>query len=73
MHGGIDQNPSMEDLAAFVEDAEAAGLEYDVEIYSGADHAFTVFGGRQYQERADERSWEAFGRFLEAAFDASES
>jgi dienelactone hydrolase len=44
MHGGIDQNPSMQNLAQFVEEAEAAGLTYDVEIYSGADHAFTVFG-----------------------------
>jgi formate/nitrite transporter len=65
MHGGIDQNPSMERLASFVETAESAGLEYDVEIYSGADHAFTVFGGSRYQERADTRSWETFGRFLE--------
>lgn len=64
MHGGIDQNPSMTDLAAFVEEAEAAGLEYDVEIYAGADHAFTVFGGGRYQERADARSWESFQRFL---------
>jgi dienelactone hydrolase len=65
MHGGIDQNPSIERLAAFVEGAEEAGLEYDVEIYSGADHAFSVFGGALYQERADRRSWETFGRFLE--------
>lgn len=64
MHGGIDQNPSMEAVAAFVAEAEAAGLDYDVEIYSGADHAFTVFGGGNYQERADMRSWESFSRFL---------
>jgi dienelactone hydrolase len=68
MHGGIDQNPSMTDLAAFVEDAETAGLTYDVEIYSGANHAFTVFGGPRYQERADMRSWATFGRFLDERF-----
>jgi dienelactone hydrolase len=73
MHGGIDQNPSMSDLAAFVEEAEAAGLQYDVEIYAGADHAFSVFGGRNYQERADTRSWETFGRFLEAKLGAGEN
>jgi dienelactone hydrolase len=73
MHGGIDQNPSMSDLADFVEEAEAAGLEYDVEIYAGADHAFSVFGGRNYQERADTRSWETFDRFLEAKLGAGES
>jgi len=68
MHGGVDQNPSMSDLAEFVEEAEEAGLTYDVEIYAGANHAFTVFGGGRYQERADTRSWATFGRFLEARF-----
>jgi dienelactone hydrolase len=65
MHGGIDQNPSMDDLATFVRAAEEAGIEYDVEIYAGADHAFTVFDGTNYQERADQRSWDRFGRFLD--------
>lgn len=65
MHGAIDQNPSMEAVAGFIAEAEAAGLEYDVEIYAGANHAFTVFEGSNYQERADQRSWESFQRFLD--------
>jgi dienelactone hydrolase len=73
MHGGIDRNPSMQDLAGFVEEAEAAGLTYDVEIYAGADHAFTVFGGDRYQERADARSWDAFQRFLTEVLEESPS
>ncbi len=73
MHGGIDQNPGMQDLAQFVEEAEAAGLTYDVEIYSGADHAFTVFGGDRYQERADARSWQSFQHFLEDVFQGDAS
>jgi dienelactone hydrolase len=73
MHGGIDRNPSMQDLAGFVEEAEAAGLTYDVEIYAGADHAFTVFGGDRYQERADARSWDAFQRFLTEVFQGDAS
>jgi dienelactone hydrolase len=73
MHGGIDQNPSMQDLARFVEEAEAANLTYDVEIYSDADHAFTVFGGDRYQERADARSWQAFQRLLEEVFEGEAS
>jgi dienelactone hydrolase len=73
MHGAADQNPSMEDLRGFVEEAEAAGLTYDVEIYAGADHAFTVFGGGNYQERADMRSWEAFQRFLDETLGGTES
>ncbi len=64
MHGGIDQNPSIEDLAAFVTEAEDAGLPYMAEVYSGADHAFSVFGGDNYQERADRLSWESFQQFL---------
>ncbi len=68
MHGGIDQNPSMSDLTAFVGEAEEAGLTYDVEIYSGANHAFTVFDGSRYQERADTRSWATFARYLDERF-----
>lgn len=71
MHGAIDQNPDMATLAGFIAEAEAAGLEYDVEIYAGADHAFTVFDGARYQERADARSWDAFQRFLAEHLDAT--
>jgi dienelactone hydrolase len=72
MHGGIDRNPSIDDLARFVEEAEAGGLDYVIEIYSGADHAFSVFGGDRYDERADRMSWASFGRFLEERLGAPE-
>jgi len=65
MHGGADQGPSMTDLAAFVGRLEAASATYDVEVYSGAPHAFTVFGSENYRERADLRSWDTFLRFLD--------
>jgi dienelactone hydrolase len=32
--------------------------------YSGAPHAFTVFGGERYREDADRKSWDLFSRFL---------
>ncbi|WP_163559007.1 dienelactone hydrolase family protein [Halomonas sp. NO4] len=64
-HGGADTAVPMADVATLVEELEAAGLTYEVEIYSGAPHAFTVFGGERYQERADQKSWAAFTDFLE--------
>ena len=64
LHGGADQNPSMADIAQLSAELEAAGIQYDVEVYSGAPHAFTVFGSPRYRERADRKSWAAFGEFL---------
>lgn len=64
-HGGADESVTMEDVTAVVEELEAIGATYEVEIYSGAPHAFTVFGGERYQERADKKSWTAFMTFLE--------
>lgn len=64
MHGGADSSVTMEDVAALVGELDAAGTTYTVQIYSGAPHAFTVFGSDRYQERADMESWEAFTDFL---------
>ena len=33
--------------------------------YSGAPHAFTVFGSQRYRKDADEKSWKLFGEFLD--------
>jgi len=53
-----------EDVAALSKELEAAGLAYEIEVYSGAPHAFTVFGSQAYREVADKQSWEAFQDFL---------
>jgi dienelactone hydrolase len=71
LHGGADDSPSMTDVADFAAEAEAAGLTYDIEVYSGAPHAFTVFGSERYRERADQRSWAEFQRFLDERFGAA--
>jgi len=65
LHGGADTSITMEDVAGFANEMEAAGNTYTVEVYSGAPHAFTVFGSSRYQERADLASWDAFSGFLE--------
>lgn len=65
LHGGADSSITLADVAGFATEMETAGNTYSIEIYSGAPHAFTVFGSPRYQERADTESWEAFARFLE--------
>lgn len=64
LHGGADTSITMEDVAQLSTELEAAGNTYSIEIYSGAPHAFTVFGSERYQERADAQSWDAFSQFL---------
>ncbi|GGY02966.1 dienelactone hydrolase [Litchfieldella qijiaojingensis] len=64
-HGGADSSITMSDVAALSEELEAAGVTYEIQVYSGAPHAFTVFGEDRYQERADQQSWAAFSDFLE--------
>ena len=63
-HGGADSAVSLEDVATLAEELETAGVTYEVGIYSGAPHAFSVFGSDAYHERADERSWTAFNAWL---------
>jgi dienelactone hydrolase len=65
LHGGADSSITLEDVATLGTELEAAGTTYRIEIYSGAPHAFTVFDGDRYDERADTESWSAFTGFLE--------
>jgi dienelactone hydrolase len=68
MHGGADTSVTMDHVAALTQELEAAGTPYEIQIYSGAPHAFTVFGSDRYQERADQESWQAFTDFLADQF-----
>lgn len=63
-HGGADTSVTMDHVATLAKELEAAGVEYEIEIYSGAPHGFTHFGSDRYQKRADELSWDAFKDFL---------
>jgi dienelactone hydrolase len=63
-HGGADTAIKMDDVAALSKELEAAGINYEIEVYSGAPHAFTVFGSGAYREVADRKSWDAFTEFL---------
>ncbi|MBB3190443.1 dienelactone hydrolase family protein [Halomonas cerina] len=63
-HGGADTSVPLEEVVTLAQELEAAEVTYEIEIYSGAPHAFTVFTEDRYQQRADEKSWAAFQDLL---------
>lgn len=65
MHGGADTAISMDDVATLAKELETAKVPYEIAVYGGAPHAFTVFGEARYREDADQQSWILFNRFLE--------
>mgnify|MGYP006283934139 FL=1 len=68
-HGGADAAISLDDVAQLAREMEAAETPYEIQIYSGAPHAFTVFGSERYREGADEQSWTAFTVLLSERLD----
>ncbi|WP_192035576.1 dienelactone hydrolase family protein [Halomonas sp. YLGW01] len=67
-HGGADAAIGMDQVAALSQELEAAGAPYEIQVYSGAPHAFTVLGSERYDARADRQSWDAFTDLLEEVF-----
>lgn len=65
LHGTADSSVSMEDFAALAAELEEQGIPHEMITYSGAPHAFTVFGSDRYREDADMKSWKRFTEFLE--------
>jgi dienelactone hydrolase len=75
-HGGSDAgvNP---DLQGFRDEMDAAGARYEIAIYGGAVHSFTVeeagtdpSKGMAYDPVADRRSWKSMEDLLEEVFGA---
>ncbi len=66
MHGSADANITMTDFANLASDLEAHGVSHEMITYSGAPHAFTVFGSNRYREDADQKSWQRFVEYLDA-------
>jgi dienelactone hydrolase len=64
MHGSADAYITMDQFAALANELESAGIAHEMITYGGADHAFTVFGQKRYQEAADKKSWKRFQEFL---------
>jgi dienelactone hydrolase len=64
MHGTADVNITMDQFAKLAGDLEKKGVSHEMITYSGAPHAFTVFGSSRYREDADRKSWKRFTEFL---------
>ena len=64
MHGSADKAITLDQFAELAKELETAGVNHEMITYSGAPHAFTVFGSSRYQETADKNSWKRFKDFL---------
>lgn len=65
LHGTADKAVSMDDFAELAQTLEEEGVKHEMITYSGAPHAFTVFGSDRYREDADLKSWQRFTLFLD--------
>ena len=64
MHGTADSAIPMTQFADLATKLEVAKVSHEMVTYSGAPHAFTVFGSQRYHQEADEKSWALFTNFL---------
>ncbi|AEI15288.1 dienelactone hydrolase [Flexistipes sinusarabici DSM 4947] len=67
-HGSADQAVTLNDFVSLVKQLESAGVKHEMTTYSGAPHAFTIFGSDRYREDADRKSWNRFVSFLDETF-----
>ncbi|MGX5913731.1 dienelactone hydrolase family protein [Aliidiomarina sp. Khilg15.8] len=65
LHGSADPVSGMDDLAALLDDLQAAGVEHNAEVYGGARHSFSVHSSGDYDIKADQASWAALQDFLQ--------
>ncbi len=68
LHGSADTNITMDQFAGLTNELEKNGIPHEMITYSGAPHAFTVFGSDRYREDADKKSWKRFVEFLGEIF-----
>ena len=64
LHGTADTNITMDNFAELADQLETNSLNHEMITYSGAPHAFTVFGSPRYRQDADEKSWQRLTEFL---------
>lgn len=69
LHGSDDPIAPMEQVTALAQAMNEANVDFEMEIYGGVRHSFTVWGSNsdaaQYNATADLASWEALLTFLE--------
>ena len=80
LHGGDDRFVTMDDVARFKREMEQAGVRYQLVVYPGAVHSFTVreagsdpSTGMAYNAEADRQSWEAMQAFFRTLFGEPET
>lgn len=64
LHGTADTAVSMDEFAQLAKEMEEQKVVHEMITYSGAPHAFTVFGSDRYREDADRKSWQRFLDYL---------
>lgn len=64
MHGTADTAVTMDHFSKLASELEEKGVSHEMITYSGAPHAFTVFGSSRYRKDADRKSWKRFTEFL---------
>lgn len=64
MHGSADEVVPLADFATLGKALEASNVAHEMISYSGAHHAFSIFGSDKYDARADKRSWKRYMDFL---------
>ena len=74
-HGAMDPHVPLADVTAFAEEMNAAGADWQLTMYGGAQHGFThadakpgAIPGVAYHEQADTLSFAATRDFLARAF-----
>jgi dienelactone hydrolase len=74
-HGGDDGFVSPEEFAGFEKEMRDAKVDWQVMVFGGANHSFTVpestkrgIPGLSYNEAADKRSWKAMQNFFDEIF-----
>lgn len=65
LHGTADSAIPMSQFAQLATKLETQKIAHEMITYSGAPHAFTVFGSDRYRADADNKSWQRYGEFLQ--------
>jgi len=75
LHGGDDPNVTKENVVAFWKEMQNAGVDWEINIYGGAVHAFTnpaagndKSRGAAYNEKAEKSAWKAMQDFFKQIF-----
>ena len=74
-HGADDKAVTFDSMTKFIDEMKNSGINYEIDIYGGAVHAFTnpnsgsdPSRGVAYNRQADERSWQKMNDFFKEIF-----